>query len=106
MRNDRNGWIFLIPIIVIDCFVILIPAVWSVFYSFTDWSGIGTADFIGLGNYVKLLTDRIYILALLNNVKWMTFFVTVPVFIGLLISRVLMSLTRGQMIFRVIFFVP
>ena len=106
MRNDRNGWIFLIPIIAIDCFVILILALWSVFYSFTDWSGIGTADFIGLGNYVKLLTDRIYIFALFNNVKWMVFFVTVPVFIGLLISRVLMSLTRGQMIFRVIFFVP
>ncbi|MGF7004197.1 carbohydrate ABC transporter permease [Ohessyouella blattaphilus] len=35
-----------------------IPFLRGVFYSFTDWRGYGEWNFVGLRNYVHLLTDR------------------------------------------------
>ena len=47
MRYYIVPWLFLIPILGLHAFVVVIPAMQGVYYSFTDWSGIGEAKFIG-----------------------------------------------------------
>ena len=39
-------------------FIILIPLVWNVFLSFTDYRGIRPPEFIGLENWIELVSDR------------------------------------------------
>ena len=40
-----------LPGLLLFVFAILAPICLSVYYGFTDYSGMGTADFIGLANY-------------------------------------------------------
>lgn len=100
------GWAFMAPLVVLNLTVIIGPAFGTLYYSFTDWSGLGSADFIGLENYRRMLTDGDFLLALWHNVVWTAIFLTVPIAMGLLGAFLLSQITRFQMIFRVIYFIP
>lgn len=99
-------WLFVLPILLLNIVVVLGPSAGSAYYAFTEWSGLGPAKFIGLANFRRLLSDAIYQRAFVNNVKWTLIFLTVPIFMGLLGANLLAPIKRGQMFFRVAYFIP
>ena len=48
-------------------FAILFPIGLSVYYSFTDFSGMGEATLIGIENYKVLIKDEVFWRSLLNS---------------------------------------
>ena len=48
-----------LPGLLLFFFAILAPICLSVYYGFTEYSGMGTATFIGMENYKKLMTDNV-----------------------------------------------
>lgn len=51
-------WIFLLPCLFTFTFTVLVPALAGLYYSFTEWNGVGSqAEFIGFKNYIKVFTD-------------------------------------------------
>ena len=96
----------MLPLIVVNVLVILGPSVATVYFSFTDWSGIGSADWVGLQNYTEIVADADFWLALMHNLIWTAIFLTVPVGMGLLGAFLLSQITRFQMVFRVLYFIP
>ena len=55
--KDLFFWLFLSPILLAFLFVIVVPLFYGIYYSFTNWNGIGTPVFKGFSNYVKILSD-------------------------------------------------
>jgi raffinose/stachyose/melibiose transport system permease protein len=105
-RRTAIGFAFMAPLLVVNLLVIAIPGASSVWYSFTDWSGIGSAKFIGLDNYTRLFGDPEFHAALEHNLLWTGFFLTVPMAMGLFGAFLLSRIQRFQMLFRVIYFIP
>lgn len=99
-------WSFMYPILALNLIVIVIPSIVGLAIAFTDWSGYGPLHFTGLDNFHKLLNDRIFFKALSNNIVWTAVFLTVPIFMGLLGAYLLAGIKRGQMILRVLYFIP
>jgi raffinose/stachyose/melibiose transport system permease protein len=106
LRAAVVGWAFLAPLLVLNLLVVLGPSVATVYYSFTDWSGLGPATFIGLDNYVKAFGDAKVHQALLHNLVWFVLFLTVPMAMGLLGAYLLSQVRRFQMLFRALYFIP
>lgn len=107
LHNVAIPWLFILPILVIHIFVVAIPALSGVYYSMTDWSGIGKATFIGLENFRQLFfVDEAFGRALSNNIVWMIFFLTVPFALALTAASLLARIKRGTMIYRTILFIP
>ncbi len=106
LRKVIVPWLFMLPILLVNGVVILAPSIASVYFAFTDWSGLGSANFIGLANFTKMFSDHVYRGALINNVKWTLIFLTVPIFMGLLGAVLLAPIKRGQMFFRTAYFIP
>lgn len=106
--RDRRvaGWLFMLPLIIVNVVVVLVPAASSVYYSFTDWSGIGGANFIGLQNYAQLLKDGEFLNGLWHNILWTIFFLIVPMAMGLFGAYALTRIRRFQLLFRVLYFIP
>ena len=100
------GWLCLLPFLTVNFLVILGPSLATLYYSLTDWNGIGTATYIGLQNYRDLLIDHNFREAFRHVIVWTCFFMTVPIAMGLLGSFLLSQITRGQMLFRLLFFIP
>ena len=55
------------PAVILFTVFYLAPIFISVYYSFTDFSGIGAAKFIGFKNYQVLLNDKFFFIALKNT---------------------------------------
>ncbi len=101
-----KGWFFLLPLIAVNAFVVFVPSLSAVYYSFTDWSGIGDAEFIGLENYQRLVADPEFQNGLIHNLLWTVFFLTVPMSLGLYGAYALSRIRRFRLLFRVLYFIP
>ncbi|WP_405801834.1 carbohydrate ABC transporter permease [Streptomyces sp. NBC_01506] len=106
LRRTGIGLAFMAPLLVVNVLVIAVPGALSIGYSFTDWTGLGSANFTGLDNYTRLFGDAEFRSALWHNILWTGFFLTVPMAMGLFGAFLLSRVKRFQMLFRVAYFIP
>lgn len=106
LRRTFVGFAFMAPLLAVNILVIAVPAAQSVWYSFTDWTGLGPANFTGVDNYRRLFGDPEFRNALWHNTLWTAFFLTVPMAMGLFGAFLLSRIKRFQMLFRVAYFIP
>lgn len=107
--KKQRKWLvyfFVLPAFLMHFLFIAVPSVTTLFYSFFDWNGIGKASFIGFANYQEMFNDPEFYIALVNNFKWIGIFITVPVFLGLLMAVWVSKLKKTQMFFRTVYFLP
>ncbi|MDQ0229388.1 carbohydrate ABC transporter permease [Metabacillus malikii] len=104
-EERRNAYIFVAAPVIGFLIFTLAPALYSIYGSFTNWDGLGQMTFIGLENYIVLLTDESFHKALYNTV-----FMMLGIPIGLVLALLLaIGLNRGivgTQIFRTIYYVP
>ncbi|PLS09632.1 carbohydrate ABC transporter permease [Neobacillus cucumis] len=105
-RRALLPWLLLSPTILLLLLVVGGPIIGTIGLSFTNWNGIAPAEFIGLQNFVQLIHDEVFYKALFNNFKWMIFFLTVPVILGLSIALLISRVKRGRMFYRTVVFLP
>lgn len=106
-RKQVVAWLFILPITLFHLVVVVIPVFSAVYYSLTEWSGIGPAEFIGLENYQELFfEDDNFQIAFGNNLKFMAYYLTIPFGVALFIASLLMRVRRGAQFFRTVLFLP
>lgn len=99
--------LFLLPGLLLFLVFVTYPIFQSIYYSFFDWNGFGPAeDFIGLDNFTRILTDKIFLQAVQHGIL----LVGLSVFIQLPLSLVLAVMVArdlpGRALYRTIFFLP
>lgn len=105
-RRKMKGTVFVLPAFLIHVVIVLVPAVAMIYYSFTNWNGLKSPEFVGLKNYAAMLSDSSFFHAVKNNLTWMAMFLVIPLAIGLTLAVVLSNIRRGQMLLRTIYFLP
>lgn len=98
--------LYLVPTLLINVAIILVPAMLTIALAFFRWDGISMPVFIGIDNFSALWADRVFWTALTNNIIWTLVFLIVPIGIGLLAATLLLVARRGSMFFQVIYFLP
>ena len=98
-------WVFLAPGAAMFVLYVLIPIVQSVWISFHDWDGLGAKVWIGLGNYIELLDDDTFYVALKNNLIWLALYLlAIPM--GLAAALFLNQSVWGIRMYKSLFFFP
>lgn len=83
------------------------PIVDTVSLSLHDWDGMSPERvYVGLDNYRTLLASDRFSNALLNNVRWLVYFLVAPTVVGLGLALLLDAEVKGSTVFRTIFFLP
>lgn len=98
--------LYLLPTLAINMAIILVPACLTVALAFFRWDGITEPVFVGLGNFRALGEDRVFWMALRNNIVWTVIFLTVPIAIGLIVASLMLTIRGGRTTFQLIFFLP
>lgn len=81
-----KDWLLIIPTFFMVGFFLIVPAVLTVYYSFTNYS-VGSEYLItGLQNYIQFFKDPISCTALLNNLKFMLLNLIISLPVGLLVA--------------------
>lgn len=104
--KELEGWLLLAPLALVALIVMIVPSSATVYFSFTDWSGLGDSQWIGLQNYQQLLVDDAFIQAFTNNLKWLGLAITVPPLIGLVTASILAQTRFARTFLRAAVFVP
>ena len=96
----------LLPMLVYLAFVIF-PTLNSLVYSFTDWAGYGADfNFIGLKNFEKVFTDRLFGNAIKNTAIWLALAMTVPTLCGLCLALALQGKRLINTLYKSLFYLP
>jgi multiple sugar transport system permease protein len=115
-REDAvAGWLFMTPALIIFTLFLIIPIIFAVYYSLTDWNGISPpseANFIGLDNYENVLAgggirQADFFKALKNTTYFALGVVPVQTILSLLLAVVVnQRLLRFKDFFRTAFYFP
>lgn len=95
------------PALLVFVVFVIFPVILAAYYGFFSWAGYGPAtDFVGLRNYITILTDSEFQAALSHNVliAVLSLVIQGPIAIGL--ALLLNRRMRGQSVLRVLIFVP
>lgn len=103
-------YFFILPTIFMILILLVTPIIMVIGYSFFDNVIMNkNPQFIGIGNYIRILTDRNFITAFRNSLKFTIFSVIFHLVIGLIFALLLNSKSVNPIlrsIFRVIYILP
>lgn len=105
--NKRVIFTLVLPGVLVFLFAILAPICLSVYYGFTDYSGMGKATWIRFENYKELFQDSAFGRSLLNSLLLAIGFICIQHPLAILTAAVLDKLQgKAEGIFRCIYFIP
>ncbi len=104
-HTARLGWLSVLPALLVILAVRGYPLVFGFLKSFTDWTGIGSGNNIGLANYIHILTGSEF-WTLLRNTLIFLLFIPIQLIVGLLVAVLLYEEVWGWKFFRVVFYIP
>ncbi|MCL2319406.1 MAG: sugar ABC transporter permease, partial [Treponema sp.] len=109
LRIDLTGYTFILPNVIGMLAFTLIPIVFSLVISFTDWDftkGVGNWNFIGFQNFIKIWSDDWFTAAIKNSLLYA--FITVPIIliVSLILAVIIDRACHGKLILRLAMFMP
>jgi raffinose/stachyose/melibiose transport system permease protein len=107
LGNKKAIALFVVPALILYTVIVMVPVVWSMYYSFYNGSPGLNWEFVGLDNYAKLLKDKNFLNALTVNFKYIAVVMVGQVGLGLLLALMFRFwLKRCKTIVRTLVFFP
>jgi len=105
-RALLTGLAFISPAIIGFLAFAAWPIYRSFYYSFTDFNILQPPYFVGMQNYVDLLKDRVYGIAVANTLYMVLIGLPVHLIFDFFMALLLATQLRGLSIYRTIFYLP
>ncbi|MGG1678175.1 carbohydrate ABC transporter permease [Neobacillus sp. NRS-1170] len=106
-KQGRLGWLFASPYLLYAVVFFLIPLVWSLFLSMTDWNLIApTFTFVGFDNYMEAFKSPGVQSAFFVSFKFMAVFVPLVVASSIIVALIVQGLPKFKGLFLIGFFLP
>jgi raffinose/stachyose/melibiose transport system permease protein len=100
--------VFLLPAVVLFALLVLAPILVAVYTSMFSWNGLGglPTDFVGLDNYVRMFSDKVFLGDLQRGLLLIVLSVLLQLPFALGIALLLNQRLPGRALFRLVFFAP
>jgi multiple sugar transport system permease protein len=105
-RRTRNGLLFVSPWLIGFSLFFAYPFFATVYYSFTNFGGVGSAKWVGLANYSNLFHDHLFWTSLFNTGFYTVFELPLSTAAALGLAMLLNMDVKGRAIYRTIFYIP
>jgi raffinose/stachyose/melibiose transport system permease protein len=101
-----GSWWWALPALVLVVVVIYASTVAGGFYAFTNWTGVGDWDFVGLKNFVKIFQTPELVGSLWNTLFLAFGFLIFTNILGLLFALALNRGLKSRYVLRTLVFMP
>lgn len=105
-REDISGIIFVSPFIIGFLLFLVVPMLFSFYYSFCEYNILSPAVFRGLDNYKKMLGDELFWKSLKNTIYFTLVSVPLKLVFALLVAMMFQKTSVVAGIFRGIYYLP
>ncbi|MDD2957892.1 MAG: sugar ABC transporter permease [Lachnospiraceae bacterium] len=105
--NKKIIFTLVFPGLLMFTFAVLAPICLSVYYGFTDFSGLGKFNFIGFKNYQEMMKDKNFWMSLRNSVLLAAGFIVIQHPLAIITAALLDRMGRkAEGFFRCVYFLP
>lgn len=106
-QDTLRGYLFILPVVLGLLIWTFGPMIASAYYSLTDYKIIDSPEFVGIQNFVELLTeDKDFGRSLSVTIRYALMFVVLGQIVGLGLAVLLTQKVRGLTFFRTFFYLP
>ncbi|WP_036318547.1 carbohydrate ABC transporter permease [Microbacterium indicum] len=108
----RSYWWYLLPGLFLLTVIIIVPLVWNVYLSFTDYRGVVAPRWSGLDNWIALFQDQRFWLSFRNSIAMILAMVIAPTILGLVLAAAMFDVVgrkfggRLASFFRATYYLP
>lgn len=112
VKKKIEPYLFILPHYLMFIMFFLIPAIMALYVSFCKWDFVSAPKFVGLKNYLTLLTEKdSYYYALFwnssrNTLGYVVVSVPLLMFVPMIIAVLLTKMKKGASIFQSVFYFP
>lgn len=105
--RERDFFIFISPWIIGFIAFTMVPMVYSLYTSFTNWNGLSSPTWTGLANYQKaFLQDPMFMRSIWITLRYTIYSVPLNIIIALFLATMLNQRLPGTNFFRAVFYLP
>jgi multiple sugar transport system permease protein/raffinose/stachyose/melibiose transport system permease protein len=107
-RRDRFEIALLTgPAVIVFVTFVIVPVLLAAYYGFYKWSGFGRpTDFVGMDNYIRILTDTKFQKALMHNASIVVLSLVIQGPLAILIALLMNRKIKGRSLIRILLFMP
>jgi raffinose/stachyose/melibiose transport system permease protein len=110
--SRATWWLYLVPGLALLTVIVIVPLVWNVYLSFTEYRGIRPPEFIGFDNWIELVGDEDFWASFRNSIAMIVAMVIVPTLLGLVLAAALFDIVgrrfggRAASFLRATYYLP
>lgn len=82
------------------------PMIQGIILSFVKWSGLGSKEWVGLANYIKMFQDKHFLKAVWNTAYYTMGILLIGVPLALILAMLLNQKLRGRNFYRMAYYLP
>lgn len=107
-KNKLAIILFMLPAVLLFAGIIIIPIIMSFIYSFQNWNGITSPEFVGFDNYIELFTSKSagFPKTIMNAMLLAVLSVFIQLPVSLALALKISRGIKGERFFMTVFFVP
>lgn len=106
LRDSLVAYSFIAPNFIGFCVFTLVPMIFAIGLAFCDWDGVHAIEFIGLSNFINLLSDATFKAAFVNTIVYAVGTVPLTLVCSLGLAVLLNQKVLGRNFFRTVSFFP
>lgn len=107
LNKGKYGYLFIAPFFLTFAIFGLYPILYTFFLSFQKWDGLSAITGIGLKNFERLLSDKVFYLSVWNTFRiWVVNFIPQMLCALILSALFTFNTVRGMKFFRAAFYLP
>jgi len=106
---NKYGYLFILPFLVTFIVFSIYPIIRTLYLSFTKFNGYGTAKFIGIDNYTRVMGDKLFWSAFGSTVEIWGINIVVQLGLAFLLTLIFSDIKykiKGLSVFRALFYLP
>lgn len=101
-----TGYLFVLPMVIGLLTFSVVPFIQNILYSFRKMGTFGEGTFVGLKNYIDLMNDETFWLALKNTFFYAIVGVPAVVILSIFFANLLNKNIRGRTVYRTLLYIP
>jgi ABC-type sugar transport systems, permease components len=105
-RGKRWGILFVLPYVVSILVLFIFPVIFSFYIAFTKWDFFNAPTWVGLKNWVTVISDENFRFALRNVLLYALIFVPIQTLIALVLAFILNKTALFGKLYKALFFIP
>lgn len=106
LHSNLVAYSFIAPNFIGFCVITLVPMVFAIALAFCNWDGVHEIEFIGIQNFVKLMSDKTFKTAFVNTIVYSVGTVPLTLVCSLGLALLLNQNVKLRNFFRTVSFFP